>query len=41
MKYLSNHYRFSKYMIECGAGQSRLDYEEPPFEQLGKDSVIG
>ncbi len=30
-----------KYMIECGAGQSRLDYEEPPFEQLGKDSVIG
>ena len=41
MKYLSNQYRFSKYMIECGAGNVRLDYEEPPDQNLPKGVVIG
>ena len=41
MKYLTNQYRFSKYMIECGAGNVRLDYEEPPDQNLPKGVVIG
>ena len=40
MKYLSNQYRFSKYMTECGAGNVRLSYEEPPDENLPKGVVI-
>jgi hypothetical protein len=41
MKYLSDQYRFSKYMTECGAGQVRLKYEEPPFRQLPDACIIG
>jgi len=41
MKYLSDQYRFSKYMTECGAGQVRLKYEEPPFTQLPDECIIG
>ena len=41
MKYLSDQYRFSKYMTECGAGQARLKYEEPPFRQLPDSCIIG
>ena len=41
MKYLSDQYRFSKYMTECGAGQVRLKYEEPPFKQLPDACIIG
>ena len=41
MKYLSDQYRFSMYMTECGAGQVRLKYEEPPFTQLPDECIIG